>query len=102
MFEAITGRLPFTVMAPARINFLSRQSGLAMLRLRDLLPEAPPELEAFLARCLCDDPEQRFENGADGLRHFIPLCGARPARDMPEAAEPSQGTSSRKSGWVRH
>jgi tRNA A-37 threonylcarbamoyl transferase component Bud32 len=76
LFEAITGRLPFTIGTPARINFLSRQSGLAVLRLRDVLPEAPAGLDAFLARCLCDDPQQRFGSGADGLCELIPLCGA--------------------------
>jgi serine/threonine-protein kinase len=74
LFEAITGRLPFTVSTPARINFVSRQNGLAVLRLRDVLPGAPPELDAFLARCLCDDPAQRFDSGADALSHLRPLC----------------------------
>jgi eukaryotic-like serine/threonine-protein kinase len=75
LFELLTGKVPFD--APTLV-----QLGAAILEqepvpLRRELPEAPPELEALIARCLDKDPNGRFADVAELARALSPFASQR-------------------------
>jgi serine/threonine protein kinase len=66
MFEALTGRLPFT--GRSRKEYFKN---LAADDAEGLPPEVPPRLRAIIERCLKKDPADRFRSGhelADAVR----------------------------------
>jgi serine/threonine-protein kinase len=75
LFELLTGKVPFD--APTLV-----QLGAAILEqepvpLRRELPEAPPALEAVIARCLDKDPNGRFADAAELARALSPFASPR-------------------------
>ncbi|MFO7181304.1 MAG: protein kinase [Pseudomonadota bacterium] len=75
LFEVLTGHTPFE--APTLM-----QLGAAILeqeprRLREFLPDAPPELEAVVARCLEKDVRKRYQNVAELAVALYPFAPRR-------------------------
>ena len=60
LFECLTGKVPFlgNDFPQLCVSILTA----APFALNALLPEAPPGLEAVIARCLEKEPEKRFQN----------------------------------------
>jgi serine/threonine protein kinase len=61
--ELITGVTAFD--APTQVQLGALILEREPVPLRSLMPEAPPELEAIVARCLMKDPANRFEDVAE-------------------------------------
>jgi len=61
--ELITGATAFD--APTQVQLGALILEREPVPLRSLIPDAPPELEAIVARCLMKDPEERFEDIAE-------------------------------------
>jgi len=61
--ELITGVTAFD--APTQVQLGALILEREPVPLRSLMPEAPPELEAVIARCLMKDPAERFEDVAE-------------------------------------
>jgi len=61
--ELITGATAFD--APTQVQLGAIILEREPVPLRSLMPEAPPELEAIVARCLRKDPAERFEDVAE-------------------------------------
>jgi serine/threonine-protein kinase len=75
VFQLFTNTLPFG--APGSLALGPATLEQEPLPLRRVLPEAPPELEAVVARCLAKDPNQRFENVAELARALAPFASER-------------------------
>jgi serine/threonine-protein kinase len=60
LFEMLTGRPPFLVEGKSELLVRQEQLGSPPPPLRSLLPQAPPELEAIVARGLAKDRAVRF------------------------------------------
>lgn len=72
LFQLLTGKLPFTGESVME-KLMARAVGAAP-PLRGFRPEAPPELEAIVAKMLAYDPQQRYqtpEEVATALAGFI-------------------------------
>jgi eukaryotic-like serine/threonine-protein kinase len=61
--ELITGVTAFD--APTQVQLGALILEREPVPLRSIIPDAPPELEAIVARCLMKDPEERFEDVAE-------------------------------------
>jgi serine/threonine-protein kinase len=73
LFELVSGQAPFIAGAVALVY--AKIIATEAPPLREILPDAPPELEAVLARCLSKRPEDRFATVADlavALAPFAP------------------------------
>lgn len=73
-FELFTNQRPFS--GPTTFVLLAKISLQMTPRLSDAWPEAPPELDAFLARCMARDPTSRFGSAramAEELAHMSHL-----------------------------
>jgi hypothetical protein len=100
LFELLTQHLPFVADSqPGRLAAILSDHP---LRLRELRPEAPSELEAVIERALRKKPEERFpcaEALRDALLPFserLELVSARKARltaSLPPVALPSEATT---------
>jgi len=82
LFGLLTGRVPFEgQFLPEVCAAILGGKPLSLLELR---PDAPPELEAVILRCLRSKPEERIQSVAElaeALRPFTPAHGqARAAR----------------------
>ena len=51
-------------------NSLCDCTKIYLLRLREVVGHATVELDAFVARCLCIHPEQRFADGTEALHEL--------------------------------
>ncbi|WNG40769.1 protein kinase [Archangium violaceum] len=65
-----------------------------MPRLRDVLPDAPPELAAVVDRCLLKHKEQRFPDALSLLRALEPFLPGRYTRELRIDESPYAGLSS--------
>ncbi|MEM9068466.1 MAG: serine/threonine-protein kinase [Myxococcota bacterium] len=65
LFELLTGRLPFLHNEPA--GMLRAHLVQPPPKLRDVINEAPPALEAIILRAMAKTPEERFADGGDML-----------------------------------
>ena len=66
LYQMITGRRAFHGSSPfGTLLAIVREQPRSI---RDLVPEAPPELEQIVVRCLRKDPDQRFDNMAEVKR----------------------------------
>jgi serine/threonine protein kinase len=63
LFELVTGRPPF--LAEDLPNLIIRIMTSDLVALRDLRPDAPPQLESVIARCLVKDREHRLASVAE-------------------------------------
>jgi serine/threonine-protein kinase len=61
--ELLTGKSTFE--APTQVQLGAVILERDPIPLRKLLPEAPPELEAIILRCLAKDPDDRFQDVAE-------------------------------------
>ncbi len=68
LWELIAGQRLFGSAVP--VNLLSRAIQESLPRLSDVLPDAPPELDALLSRALQRDPAARFQT-ADEMRQAL-------------------------------
>ncbi|AKT42376.1 serine/threonine-protein kinase [Chondromyces crocatus] len=76
LFRCLTGRLPFpgdvlgTVMARVLVDPVPQATQIA--------PDLPPGVDAFFARCMTRDREQRFQNIRELVDAFAQLAGGAP------------------------
>jgi serine/threonine-protein kinase len=109
LYEIVTGQEPFGGNSVGEIFGGILHS--SPTPLRDLLPEAPAELQAAVERCLSRDPEDRFPSVAAMARALEPVSsGALPdhatrmeqtlarARNPSEPAGPRQSAPSLRPG----
>jgi serine/threonine-protein kinase len=79
LYELVTGRHPFEGSTPMQLG--ARIALEAPAPLRERLPDAPPALEAIVARCLEKDPAARFQTVMELASALAPLALAdAPAR----------------------
>jgi serine/threonine protein kinase len=76
LFELVTGKLPFEGddLSQLSISILSRPP----MPLRVLRPDAPPELEAIVGRCLQKEKEKRYRNVGELAQELIGLAPKAP------------------------
>lgn len=94
LYRALTGRLPFE--GQSIMEKLMARSLNDATPLRRLLPTAPPELEAVLARMLARDPAERFQTPQDVVRALEPFtiqhaAAAPPPRPGPSINKEAEG-----------
>jgi serine/threonine protein kinase len=77
MFESLTGCVPFS--APTITKLLLRIIRDEAPRLRELMPEVDPGLEAIVSRLLARDPGQRMPCARSLSRALLPYAGTRPS-----------------------
>lgn len=67
LFQALTGTLPFaTYRSPPEAG--ARRDPLEpTLRVRSVAPDVPASVDDFLARCLCLEPDQRYQSAGSAL-----------------------------------
>jgi serine/threonine-protein kinase len=75
MFEALTGRVPFT--GPNVANVLRRIIREDAPRVGLLLPELDLRFDDVVSRALARSPEDRFPSARSLARALLPLCGDR-------------------------
>jgi serine/threonine-protein kinase len=86
LFEMLTGRVPFR--ASSAFELMVKHNSEPPPRVRSLVPELGPEIDAVVEKCLAKDPGDRFQTAAelrDALR-AIALAPAEAARTLPDAA----------------
>lgn len=90
MFEMFTGALPFT--ANSYIDLVNKHLYAAPPRPRELAPDVPEELEAFILRCLSKEPMGRpasMDEFVAQLKQLVPaVSGTRQERSVQAAGEP--------------
>jgi serine/threonine-protein kinase len=71
LFECLTGKVPFegNDFPQLCVSILTAPP----LALRRLVPDAPPGLEAVIARCLEKEPENRFQNIGELAEALLPF-----------------------------
>jgi serine/threonine-protein kinase len=71
LFELLTGTLPFAgkTMPQLCANILASPP----IPLRARCPEASPELESILRKCLCKDPSRRYRNVEELAQELVPF-----------------------------
>ncbi len=93
LYELASGERPFTGPTPADVTSSILRDAPAPLRA--VRPDAPPELERIVERCLRKDPHERFQAALEvaaelrALRQSLDRGGAGPV-----AARPSAGVAS--------
>jgi serine/threonine-protein kinase len=98
LFELLTRELPFDAQSiPAMLRQILRENPTP---LRAKRPDAPPELEMIINKCLAKDPAMRFSDGADlsralaGLRARLPqVTEATKTIRLPEGTVVPAGAS---------
>ncbi len=88
LFACLTGRPPY--VAGDVLSLLAKVIVEEPPRLRDVWPEAPPALDALLARLMAMKPEQRPRDGSEAAREIealgeLPDLGPTPAMTRPKA-----------------
>ncbi len=73
LFRLLVGKAPFT--ADNAIGYLVCHIMKKPPMLREMLPDAPAELEAILGRALEKDPEQRIPTAESFAEQLGPFCG---------------------------
>jgi len=63
LYEMVTGQRPFR--GESRVSVLTAILQTEPQRVREIVPEAPREVEKIITRCLQKDPARRFEKAAD-------------------------------------
>jgi serine/threonine-protein kinase len=90
LFHMLTGHAPFESDDNVQVLYAHRHT--APPRLRELVPDASPELEALLSRVLAKEPSARFASARDLAGALLKLD-----RRKPTGAELPQR---RASGWI--
>ena len=72
LYELVGGSPPFD--ADSFLQICSKVAYVPCPPLRELRPEAPPELCAVIARCLAKDPGDRFQTVAEFAKALAPLA----------------------------
>lgn len=90
LYELLTGRQPF--VAGRWEQLCDRVLEVAPPRLRTLLPDAPPDLEQVVDRCLQNNPADRFESAAELARALRVFAGAD-SRTYEAMCENATGTN---------
>jgi eukaryotic-like serine/threonine-protein kinase len=75
LFELLTGTTAFDAPTLMQLGVAILESEPA--RLRSLLSDAPPGLEAVILRCLEKDPDKRFQNMAELATALFPFAPRR-------------------------
>lgn len=73
LFRVVTGRRPF--MAPTAAALAVQICVEPAPRVGTILPELPPELDAFFDRALAKDPAQRFQSARELAHAFGVIAG---------------------------
>ncbi len=87
LFQALTGRVPFTATAPFQTAY--KQVHEAPPAPRSLNPAIPPAVEAVILKALAKDPNQRYQSAADfaealaSATPWLPLAIAQQTRRGP-------------------
>jgi serine/threonine protein kinase len=94
LYFLLTGRVPFP-------DGTTLQKFIAHLEqtprpVREVRPDAPPQLEAVLARMMAKKPADRYQQPLDAANALTPFCLARPS-SRPRCFEPSN--SKRTCSW---
>jgi serine/threonine protein kinase len=92
LFECLTGKVPFegSDFPQLCVSILTSPP----LALHDALPEAPPELEAVIARCLEKEPEKRFQNIGELAEALAPYAFEDSARHVAHIRRVIDGSTS--------
>lgn len=99
MYEALTGKLPYE--GESVIEIFTQASEGRPTPIRELRPGLPVALEALIARAMCPDKEERFEDVHEMRRelHAVPFDGTGGGIDWSDKSEPWM--FDKKSGVVR-
>lgn len=100
-YELITGRLPFDARLPQRVLSMHQDAPVPPIVLRDGL-ELPAGLEAFILKCLCKDPSDRYDGARQALRVLDALASPweRPVAKGPSDVATSQELDALKAADV--
>ena len=77
LYEMLTGANPFGASTP--LAAAARVVAAEAPPLSDAVPDAPPELERVLRRCLAKRPDERYARTAELLNDLARVSGARQA-----------------------
>ena len=83
LFELVTGELPFN--GPDLLAFARQHATAPRPRLSDLLPAAPDELDALVARLMATDPGERPQAAGEIRDELSALASDSPRRTRPPA-----------------
>lgn len=88
LYESLAGRLPF--VAKSVRELMQRMEANDYLPLRHVRPDAPPEVDAIIARTVRADPAERFASARELRDALTPLCErALPQRMLSVGAAPA-------------
>ena len=90
LYELCTGKRPFQGEALPTLMMAVMQR--EPVPLRELLPDAPPELAEVVARCLQKDPAQRYPNVALLAEALAPLAPERALESIERISRVSRAT----------
>jgi eukaryotic-like serine/threonine-protein kinase len=88
LHELLTGTPPFEGDSAVAVG--ARIAASEPKRLRDVLPNAPAQLEAVVLRCLQKSPDKRFADVSELVAALTPLSG-KPLRKSAERGDRSAG-----------
>jgi len=87
LYESLAGRLPFAAKSVREL--MQRMETNDYLPLRHVRPDAPPEVDAIIARTVRADPSERFASARELRDALTPLCQrALPQRTLAVGAAP--------------
>ena len=87
LYECLAGRLPFSAKSVREL--MQRMETNDYLPLRNVRPDAPPEVDAIIARTVRADPAERFASARELRDALTPLCErALPQRTLAVGAAP--------------
>jgi serine/threonine protein kinase len=89
LFEMVTGRLPYDLRTVDESLAMIAEVGAGRaLRLLDVWPEAPRDLDEVLARAMSVSPADRFETMERFGRAVLPLASSRAVRRFRDLVDP--------------
>jgi serine/threonine-protein kinase len=75
LFELISGEMPFSGETLQEI--VGATMSLEPRRLREVMPDVSPKVDAAVARCLTRDPDERFQTMSELAHAFAPFGGPK-------------------------
>lgn len=98
LFEMLTGRLPFREDGSYNVLFSIVQN--VAPKLREILPEAPNDLEDIVARALARNPKDRWQNAGQIAAALRRLRSSLPDLDATVVMAPPPAPPRRKRLWI--